>query len=300
MHITKAVEGFLLEITAGPYSPETVRLYRHILTHLGTEVNKEIELISLDDIKTFMAAKKQYSGSYQDNHWKCLRTFYRWCNTVLGINNLALDLPRPRFKVAEIIPFTEHEVKKLLEFSEYTPEFERSNAKPYRIRRPTRLRDRAVILTLLDTGMRIGELCRLEIRDVNLQTGEISIAPYSTGRKTRPRTVFIGSAARRSVWLYLAKRPNYRDDDSLILSHPDAIRKVLKQIGLNAGIHGVHPHRFRHTFAIQYLRNGGDVFTLQRLLGHETLDMVRRYLHLADTDSAAAHRRASPADRWKL
>lgn len=75
---------------------------------------------------------------------------------------------------------------------------------------------------------------------------------------------------------------------------------MLAAVARNADVQKVHPHRFRHTFAITFLRNGGNVLALQRLLGHERLDTVNIYVKLAQTDLATAHRSASPADTWKL
>jgi len=61
---------------------------------------------------------------------------------------------------------------------------------------------------------------------------------------------------------------------------------------------GVYAHRLRHTCAVSYLRNGGDALSLQRLLAHSSLEMVRRYVNLADGDLVARHRQASPGDRF--
>jgi len=79
-----------------------------------------------------------------------------------------------------------------------------------------------------------------------------------------------------------------------------AIRLLLKDLGDKAGMKNCHPHRLRHTFAVEYLRNDGDIFTLQMILGHSSLDMVRHYLQLVKADAKNAHRKASPTDKWRL
>ena len=75
---------------------------------------------------------------------------------------------------------------------------------------------------------------------------------------------------------------------------------LVKRLGKRANVSNVHPHRFRHTFAIQFLRNGGNVFELQNLLGHSDLEMVKRYVRLAQVDIELIARKASPCDNWRI
>ena len=121
----------------------------------------------------------------------------------------------------------------------------------------------------------------------------------------------IGGTVQRTMAKYVNRyrpQPVNQLSDYLFLTRSgealttNRIETIIEDYGRKAGIVGVRcsPHTFRHTFAISYLRNGGDVFTLQQILGHETLDMVRKYLNVAQYDLQAAHQRCSPVDNFKL
>ncbi|MFO7544328.1 MAG: tyrosine-type recombinase/integrase [Trueperaceae bacterium] len=75
-----------------------------------------------------------------------------------------------------------------------------------------------------------------------------------------------------------------------------SVGNIVREAGIKVRKKG--PHTFRHTFAVEFIRAGGDAFTLQRLLGHATLDMTCQYVHLADSDLRAAHYKFAPADQW--
>jgi len=322
MNMTRALDGFLFTLKADGYSPATVDLYRIMLTTLtGFLGDREVSEIAPIDLTRYFAylrgdyiPRRQGSndapltGSTLQNHWKAIRRFFRWAEEELNLKSrpdARLKLPpnNPR----EIMPLSEEEVRALVEGAEYTRQAATNGRHAFRMKRPTAERDTALIVLLLDTGVRSGEAGRLNIKDVNLETGEIFVVPYgSSVRKTKSRVIPLGKAARRVLWRYLSTRPDAGQDEPLFQTtagrrmNASAIRLLLKDLGDKAGMKNCHPHRLRHTFAVEYLRNDGDIFTLQMILGHSSLDMVRHYLQLVKADAKNAHRRASPADKWRL
>lgn len=319
MKMSQAIEGFKISALSDGYALVTIKGY---LSSLGTLKeflgDPEVSDITYDDLKQFMLyLRTDYKPERKSKslaplatasfhrYWKAIRSFFKWANRELKIPRPDLELKMPLYTNKEIVPFTEDEIKRMIKACNYSKTINDGIRKPYQFRRPTAERDRALLMILLDTGIRSGECARLKIRDVNLENGEVHVMPYHIG-KTKPRTVYLGKITRKMLWKYLSNRPDKRDDDPLFVTlnnHPmnqASIRNVIGYLGDMSNISNAHPHKFRHTFAIQYLRNGGDIFTLQRLLGHATLEMVKHYLALADTDSADAHRKASPVDRWRL
>jgi integrase/recombinase XerD len=243
------------------------------------------------------------------NIWVTLSAFFRWASIELDLPNPMKAIPAPRFEEAPVEPFTQQDIEALLKACEFCKEAKTTERRRFTMRRATAKRDRAIILTLLDTGLRASELCALKIGDMDQKTGKVQVKHGVSGgaKGGKGRTVFLGKTARHAVWRYLADREDGEDPDAPLFvgkfNHPlnkDALRHLMSELGAKAQIKKCHPHRFRHTFSITYLRSGGDVFTLQALLGHSSLDMVQHYARIAEVDIEQAHRRASPVDNWRL
>jgi Phage integrase family len=124
------------------------------------------------------------------------------------------------------------------------------------------------------------------------------------GKGSRERMVPVGSTARQAIVSYLGQRGPGQPEDALFLGRRGEIssrglQHMLRRLKGRVGVTGrLSPHSLRHTFARSYLVNGGDVFSLQRILGHTTLDMVKRYVALAEFEIVRRlHAFASPADR---
>lgn len=154
----------------------------------------------------------------------------------------------------------------------------------------------AILSLLLDTGMRIGELEGIRFEDIDFKQHRIKI----TGKGDKQRFVPFGVTTSKAL---LAWYNIYREDDGderLFQMCQHSIAECMKRLGRKVGIERLHPHLWRHTYAVRWLRNGGDVFSLQKVLGHSDLEVTKVYIHLAEVDIENKHRLVSPVDRLGL
>lgn len=158
-------------------------------------------------------------------------------------------------------------------------------------------RDKALIMALLDTGARASEFCALDVDDVDLRTGAVHIRQ---GKGGKTRVVFLVAKSRKALTAYLRVRteggPLWVTAAGERLTYA-GLRSVLRRRAELAGVRAPGPHAFRRCFALLSLRGGVDLVSLQRLLGHASLDVLRRYLRQTETDLQEAHRRAGVVDR---
>lgn len=318
MKLSQAIQGYEISVIADGLSPLTVAAYKSSLGLLIKFLkDPDIDQVGEKDLQAFFGyLRTSYhpercdgetlSSASLHRYWKSIRSFWKWASSELeGIKRPDLSFKMPRYNHKEIMPYTEDEAQKLLKACEASSMVKPKNRKAYQYKRPSAARDRALILLLLDTGIRPGELTRLKIGDLDLSSCDLQVKPHYKG-KTRPRILPIGKGTSKALWKYLVTRPEAKPNDPLFVTDENkrmtryTVGSLVARLGKRAQIYDANPYRFRHTFAIQYLRNGGDVFTLQRLLGHASLQMVKHYLSLADTDSREAHRRASPVDNWRV
>ena len=323
LQLKKALSGFLQHKNAQGLSPSSIKSYEIYLnlwlSHVGDIDLADITTDNLRNLFVWLRTEykpHRFNGSTNPlspktlrNIWVTLSAFWTWACLEFDLPNPMKKVPVPKFEFPPIEPFSKEQIEKLIKASEYCREANTDRRRKFTMKRPTAKRDRAIILTLLDTGLRASEICALNIGDLDQKTGRVNVKHGIAGaaKGGKGRTVYLGKSARAAVWRYLTDREDGEDPQApLLLGKFDrkmnitSLRLVIKHIGAKAEVKNTYPHRFRHTFAITYLRNGGDLFTLQSLLGHNSLEMVRHYARIAEVDVAQTHKRASPADNWHL
>lgn len=302
MLLSDAVEGYWLTRRRS-LSQATVDDYTLTFDRLQTFTHDaEFERITAADINRFLAAYSHLATKSQLNMWIALSALWTWAEKELGTPHVVRNVDRPHPQPPVIQPYSEDEVRAMLTATAWGNAYVPAHDTYTEYRLPNADRDRAILIVLLDCGLRASELCALTIGDYDRKRGSLHIR---SGKGDKPRIIYVGDSSRRALWRYL----RHRDNDKrapLFLSATgkhltrSGLRKLVQRIADRAHVDGATVHRFRHTFAIQFLRNGGNLFALRAMLGHSTLEMVRTYARLADLDIATAQRIASPGDNWQL
>ena len=160
-------------------------------------------------------------------------------------------------------------------------------------------RDRAVILCLLDSGLRASEMTALNRGDLNLERGALVVRH---GKGDKQRVTFLGAKSRRELLRYLRFRgdtpltaPLFAGDEGRRLCY-ESLRDIVRRRAKDGGIPPPTLHSVRPAFALTALRNGMDVYSLQELMGHADLTVLRRYLAQTEQDLRSAHERSGPVD----
>lgn len=253
-----------------------------------------------------MRTKKRYKLGDKTlaNIWAGLSSFFTWAENELKIAHpMRGVVSRPEFRKVEIEPYSKAEIMALMAATEQSASWRTRNGRRISSVRPTALRDKTIMIVLVDTGIRASELCDLQVRDYEQESGRLLIRH---GKGNKKRTIYLGQSGRKYLWRYLTGRGATKANDPLFVTRVGTaldrteLLNMVTTTAARAGVSHANVHKFRHTFAITFLRNGGNVLELQKLLGHERMETVRIYAELATTDLSNAQAIASPADNWGL
>mgnify|MGYP002575685613 FL=1 len=168
------------------------------------------------------------------------------------------------------------------------------------------LRNYCICALMLDSGLRRGEVIRLKVSDVHIFEGYAVI----NGKGNKQRLVPLGNNSKRYLIKYINLRPIDSDSNALFLTKQkkpitnSTIARIFKTLQAQKVAQGsltrrIYPHLLRHTFATSYLENGGNIYALQQILGHTTLDMVKKYVHLTQAKTVVNFSNYSPLDNLK-
>lgn len=301
---SQALVGFEMHCKTRRLSENTIIEYTRTFRKLSTWLDTDPQIASITNkqVAEFLS-EQEVSKKTLYNYHTGLSSLWKWAvDEKFVSSNIIHQVPCAKPEKRTIDPLSEADIRALLAAVGRSKSYTRRGKKESDHSLPQPERSQAIIILLLDTGMRSSELCGLHISDVDFRNNRIIVF----GKGDKERMVPFSPRTGQTLWKYLNTRKDDSAGDFLFVTEEDRpldrtqLYHRLESIAERAGVQKFNPHRFRHTFAINYLRNGGDPYSLQMILGHSSMDMVRRYLAIAKADIDKFHRRASPVDHWRL
>lgn len=248
--------AFLASRAARNLSARTLERYAWALAKLP-------EAQTAEALESAIAAMTRLSAASRWDVWRSWHTYFRWRAVRHGLADPMQQLEPPRRRPRLPITLSWHDLTRVLAAA-------------------LSRRDRAILMLLLDTGLRVGELAALTPADLHQdQAGAWSV---QVDGKTGPRVVPVSAGAVRLLTGLLPwglTRSGVQQ----------AVRRCMRRAGVRRG----GPHALRHSFALHYISRGGDVFSLQRILGHSSITTTRIYVDMAAADVHRQHAKYSPA-----
>lgn len=272
------IESFIAAKRVEGCSTRTLNYYRLIIQSTQSSLGKPLRRVNTEDLRTFLANYQQTHGVSKvtiDNTRRILSSFYGW----LENENYILKSPVRRIHKVKVAKT----VKEI--YSEEALETLRDSS-------PT-LRDLALIDLLASTGMRVGELIRLNRVDLNFQDKECIVF----GKGDRERLIYFDARAKVHLLNYLQSRSDSNPALFVSLNEPHQRLQIsgvecrLRNLGVKLNLNKVHPHKFRRTLATKAIDKGMPIEQVQKLLGHQKIDTTLEYAMVNQNNVKVSYRK---------
>jgi len=289
------VSAFLSTRRLRNLSPNTITFYSQHLNKFLEFMESNYTDVSLEQINHTIlreyvsGLKENHSAGGVNHHIKVLKILFKFMiEEAVITENPSKKITMIKTDQVVIATFSNNQVTAMLEITKHQMDF-------------PGIRNYALITLLYDTGCRISELLNLKINDIQLEEKILTVR----GKGGKRRVVPFGDRSLISLVKYLNKRNKLFGREGVLFltkfGDPLTLRmtdKIIERIGNKAKVENVRlsAHTFRHTFAKNWLMNGGDIFSLQKILGHKTLDMVKNYVNITFRDIQSQHSKFSPGD----
>lgn len=283
--LNDVLESFYLDQMIGERSPKTIEFYRQhfsqFIKRFPGLADKAFTDIRIEHIQEYLLSKNQYPYSKAAAFRSFRALYYFAIRRGIVKENLVKQIRAPKLPKDTNIPIVKKEDLKLL----------------LKTCGPTFLgyRDRAVIILLYDTGLRLSELINMTFSTLDLENMEIRVL----GKGNKKRTVSFDESVRKALLNYISAG-KFKTDLFWLTEEKrpiknKGIQEMLARRSKAAGIERIHPHMFRHACAVNLLKNGMDIDSVMKYLGHETVTVLQGYLKsLKSQDASELHKRFSP------